>query len=173
MQTQDQLHWKAEFSHQVSDLLEAPEVQALRAYTHHQKVSRFEHAMLVAQLSYRAARTLGWDQRAVARCGILHDLYMGETACSGPITFLRHAWEHPGQACRNAGQVTDLTGKERNIIESHMWPMCRAMPRSREAWLVNAVDSFVAVVDKLGWNHMLLEPTGTPDMAGDGSAKQE
>ena len=154
--------WQAEFTYQISDLLLAPEVQALRTWSHHQKVTRYEHALLVAQLSYRVARNLGWDQRAAARCGMLHDLYPGETQCSGPGSFLRHAWDHPGRAVRNAGQVTELTEKERNIIESHMWPMCRTLPRSREAWLVNLVDTFVAAADKLGWNHTLLAPTDAP-----------
>ena len=165
-------NWQAGFNHQVCDLLAAPEVQALQGYCHHHKVSRYDHALLVAQLSYRAARNLGWDRRAAARCGMLHDLYAGEKQCSGPVTFLRHAREHPERACRNAGQVTDLTGKERNIIQSHMWPMCRTLPRSREAWLVNAVDSFVALVDVLGWNPMLLAPTGTAELAGDGAAER-
>lgn len=37
--------------------------------------------------------------------------------------------------------------------------MCKALPRSREAWLVNLVDSFVAMLDILGWNSMILQPT--------------
>lgn len=98
---------------------------------------------------------LGWTAGAAARCGLLHDLYPGEKSCpTGPFFFLRHAWNHPKQAAENARTLTYLTKKERNIIESHMWPMCKALPRSREAWLVNLVDSFVAVLDILGWNSM-------------------
>ena len=153
--------WQAEFSDQVDDLLRSPEVQALQTYSHHHKVSRYEHTLLVAQLSFRAARSLNLDCRAAARCGVLHDLYAGESGRSGPISFLQHAWNHPVRAAENARQVTCLTGKERNIIESHMWPMCRTLPRSREAWLVNVVDTFVAVVDRLGWNDSLRHPTGS------------
>ena len=78
---------------------------------------------------------------------------------AGPFFFLRHAWHHPKKAAKNAQTLTYLTGKEQNIIESHMWPMCKALPRSREAWLVNLVDSFVAMLDILGWNSMILQPT--------------
>ena len=152
--------WQVEFTYQVGDLLRTPEVQSLQSYSHHHRVSRYEHAMLVAQLAFRFAHTFGLDGRAVARCGLLHDLYEGEKSCpAGPFFFLRHAWHHPKKAAKNAQTLTYLTGKEQNIIESHMWPMCKALPRSREAWLVNLVDSFVAMLDILGWNSMILQPT--------------
>ena len=152
--------WQVEFTYQVGDLHRTPEVQSLQSYSHHHRVSRYEHAMLVAQLAFRFARTFGLDGRAVARCGLLHDLYEGEKSCpAGPFFFLRHAWHHPKKAAKNAQTLTYLTGKEQNIIESHMWPMCKALPRSREAWLVNLVDSFVAMLDILGWNSMILQPT--------------
>ena len=152
--------WQVEFTYQVGDLLRTPEVQSLQSYSHHHRVSRYEHAMLVAQLAFRFARTFGLDGRAVARCGLLHDLYEGEKSCpAGPFFFLRHAYHHPKKAAKNAQTLTYLTGKEQNIIESHMWPMCKALPRSREAWLVNLVDSFVAMLDILGWNSMILHPT--------------
>lgn len=152
--------WQVEFIYQVGDLLHTPEVQSLHSFAHHHRVSRYEHALLVSQLSYRVARSLGLDCRAAARCGLLHDLYSGEKSCpAGPFFFLRHAWAHPKQALRNARVLTYLTGKEQNIIASHMWPMCKALPKSREAWLVNLVDSFVAMLDVLGWNSMILQPT--------------
>lgn len=147
--------WQVEFTYQVGDLLQTPEVQSLQTFSHHHRVSRYEHALLVSQLAFRVARTLGWTAGPAARCGLLHDLYPGEKSCpTGPFFFLRHAWNHPKQAAENARTLTYLTKKERNIIESHMWPMCKALPRSREAWLVNLVDSFVAVLDILGWNSM-------------------
>ena len=151
--------WQVEFTYQVCDLLNTPEVQSLQSYSHHHRVSRYEHALLVSQLAFRAARTFRLDCRAAARCGLLHDLYPGEkNRPAGPFFFLRHAWNHPKQALENARNLTYLTGKEQNIIESHMWPMCKALPKSREAWLVNLVDTFVAVLDVLGWNSMVLQP---------------
>lgn len=145
--------WQAEFTYQVGDLLHTPEVEALQTFPHHHRTSRYDHALLVAQLSFRVARVMGLDCRATARCGLLHDLYPGCKDSSGPFFFLRHAWTHPKRALKNAQTLTYLTGKERNIIASHMWPMCQALPKSREAWLVNLMDSFVAVIDVLGCNH--------------------
>ena len=38
--------WQVEFTYQVGDLLRTPEVQSLQSYSHHHRVSRYEHAML-------------------------------------------------------------------------------------------------------------------------------
>ena len=112
--------------------------------------------MLVSQLSFRIARTWGLDSRAVARSALLHDLYHG----GKDSNYLRHARNHPLTALHNALEVTELSEKEQNIIASHMWPLCAARPRSREAWLVNAVDTFTAFVDVLGCNGRLRKRAG-------------
>ena len=110
----------------------------------------------MAQLSFRIARAWGLDSRAVARSALLHDLYHG----GKDSNYLRHARNHPLTALSNALEVTELSEKEQNIIASHMWPLCAARPRSREAWLVNAVDTFTAFVDVLGCNGRLRKRAG-------------
>ena len=47
-------------------------------------------------------------------------------------------------------ELTDLSDKERNIILSHMWPLGGALPRSMEAWLVDAVDTLCAGLELSG-----------------------
>ena len=90
-----------------------------------------------------AARWLRLDERAAARGGLLHDLYLydprDKSAHPGSQCF-----DHPRAAARNAEQVTKLSDKERNIILSHMWPLGGALPRSLEALLVDLVDTFCA-----------------------------
>ena len=138
--------WQTEFADQIDDLLHTPAVQNLQYYPHHHRVTRYEHVLLVAQLSFRIARAWGLDSRAVARSALLHDLYHG----GKDANYLRHSRTHPLTALHNAMNVTTLSAKEQNIIASHMWPLCTARPRSREAWLVNAVDTLTAFVDVLG-----------------------
>ena len=55
--------------------------------------------------------------------------------------------DHPRAAARNAAELTALSDKERNIILSHMWPLGGQLPRSREAWLVDLVDTFCAALE--------------------------
>lgn len=149
--------WQTEFADQIDDLLHTPAVQNLQYYPHHHRVTRYEHVLLVAQLSFRIARAWGLDSRAVARSALLHDLYHG----GKDANYLRHSRTHPLTALHNAMNVTTLSEKEQNIIASHMWPLCAARPRSREAWLVNAVDTLTAFVDVLGCNGKLRKQAGS------------
>ena len=64
--------WQTEFADQIDDLLHTPAVQNLQYYPHHHRVTRYEHVLLVAQLSFRIARAWGLDSRAVARSALLH-----------------------------------------------------------------------------------------------------
>lgn len=159
--------WQTEFADQIDDLLHTPAVQNLQYYPHHHRVTRYEHVLLVAQLSFRIARAWGLDSRAVARSALLHDLYHG----GKDANYLRHSRTHPLTALHNAMNVTTLSAKEQNIIASHMWPLCTARPRSREAWLVNAVDTLTAFVDVLGCNGKLRKQAGSDERAGAGTVK--
>ena len=152
--------WQTEFTDQIDDLLRTQAVQDLKYYSHHHRVTRYEHVLLVAQLSFRIARAWGLDSRAVARSALLHDLYHG----GKDANYLRHSRTHPLTALHNAMNVTTLSEKEQNIIASHMWPLCTARPRSREAWLVNAVDTVTAFVDVLGCNGKLRKQAGSDRM---------
>lgn len=152
--------WQTEFADQIDDLLHTPAVQNLQYYPHHHRVTRYEHVLLVAQLSFRIARAWGLDSRAVARSALLHDLYHG----GKDANYLRHSRTHPLTALHNAMNVTTLSEKEQNIIASHMWPLCTARPQSREAWLVNAVDTLTAFVDVLGCNGKLRKQAGSDRM---------
>lgn len=144
--------WQTEFFRAVQDLLTLSSVQALKQFPHHHRVSRYNHVLLVAQLSFRLSRRFHWDSRGVARAALLHDLYPG----GKDANYFRHAWKHPGRALDNAQQVTALSDRERNIIASHMWPLCPTRPRYREALLVNLVDTVTAFVDVMGWNGTFL-----------------
>ena len=126
-----------------------------------------DHSLFVAYLSFRAARWLRLDERAAARGGLLHDLYLydprDKSAHPGSQCF-----DHPRAAARNAEQVTKLSDKERNIILSHMWPLGGALPRSLEALLVDLVDTFCAGLELSHIYHpgRLREKLGVVPLAG-------
>lgn len=142
------------FARCVGDLTMQGPVQRLRHYVHHRRTNRYDHALLVAYLSFTLARRWKWDSRAVARAGLLHDLFWQE--CDGSWHLCVH---HPEMAVENAAQLTTLSPKERNIILSHMWPAGRHLPRCREAWLVDLMDNVVAILDYLDlsrrWNRQV------------------
>jgi len=140
------MHLKAheqEFVDVTRELLATDQVRMMGCWRHHGPVTTLDHSLFVAYCSYRAARLFRLDAQAAARGGLLHDLYLYDS---------RDRSAHPGSQCldhprfaaRNAAQVTALSDKERNIILSHMWPLGGALPRSREAWLVDLVDTVCA-----------------------------
>ena len=134
------------FVDQVNELLDSPQVRSMAKLFHHGKVTCYDHSLFVSYLSFRVARFLGWDYRAAARGGLLHDLYLynskDKSAHPGWQCF-----DHPVAALNNADALTDLSPKEKDIILSHMWPLAKRRPHSREAALVDAVDTFCATLE--------------------------
>lgn len=148
-------NWRA-FLSCVDDLIGTPQVQSMRALPHHPGVNCYEHSVFVAYTAFRIARRYGLDYRACARAGLLHDLYLyrwnDRSAHPG-----NQCLDHPVLALRNASALTRLSGKERNIILAHMWPLSLYLPRSREAWAVSFADKLCATVETLGvWNQLKL-----------------
>ncbi len=147
---------RAAFLSCVEDLLHTPEVQSMRSLPHHPGVNCYEHSVFVAYVAFRIARRYHMDYRAAARGGLLHDLYLYDC---------RDASAHPGNQCldhpefalRNASTLTQLSDKERNIIQAHMWPLAVHLPRSREAWAVSMADKLCATVEVFQlWRRMKL-----------------
>ena len=61
-----------------------------------------------------------------------------------------HGVSHPGSACVNAKRYFQITKKEQNIIQSHMWPLTfRHVPTCREAVIVCLADKYCAVVESM------------------------
>lgn len=132
-----------DFIRTTGELLDSDPVRMMGKWKHHGPITTLDHSLFVAYSSYRVARALGLDAKAAARGGLLHDLYLydsrDKTAHPGWQCF-----DHPRAAAKNAEDLTPLSPKERNIILSHMWPLGGQLPRSREAWLVDLVDTLCA-----------------------------
>lgn len=135
--------YEREFVAVTGELLESRQVRMMGMWKHHGSITTLDHSLFVAYCSYRAARALGLDADAAARGGLLHDLYLYDSRDRSAHPGMQ-CFDHPKAAARNAEQLTRLTDKERNIILSHMWPAGGKLPRSREAVLVDLIDTFCA-----------------------------
>ena len=137
----------AAFLRCVEPLLESPQVNSMKQWRHHLPVTCYEHSLFVSYVSFRLARYLGWDYRAAARAGLLHDLYLYDPADSSAHPGIQ-CLDHPEFALRNAMALCpDLTEKEKNAIVSHMFPLAVHLPRCREALVVNLADNICAVLE--------------------------
>ena len=136
----------AAFLDQVSPLLDSREVNEMKRWRRHFTVTCYEHSLFVSYVAFRIARRMGWDCRAAARAGLLHDLYLYDPAdrTAHPGS---QCLDHPVAALRNARELCpDLDSKEANAILTHMWPLAVHMPRSREAIAVNLADKLCAIL---------------------------
>ena len=135
----------------VGDLLETEEVQSMKQYEQHLEIDRLQHILGVAYLSYKIAKKLGWDYRAAARAGIMHDLvyYDWRDGETGGWHHL-HGYKHPKLATMNA---TELCGKisdvEYDAIIKHMWPLTLGLPKYREGYLIIFADKYCATREVL------------------------
>lgn len=142
--TKDEWKNDSEYVALVSDLLKSESVQKLENYTQHHNSTRLDHSLAVSYDSYRIAKARHLDYRAVARAGLLHDLFYYDWRTT-KFDLGSHAFIHPRVALRNAEKITNLSAKERDIILKHMWGLTTARPKYRESMIVSLVDDYEAV----------------------------
>lgn len=135
----------ADFRRCVADLLQDADVQRMHAIPQHVKwIDCFDHSLFVAYLSFSLCRRLGLNERAAARAGLLHDLYLCDWNQTTVGLFERLVI-HPGMALCNARRF-GLSHLEEDIIRTHMWPVTlRDVPRHRESWIVSLADKLCTV----------------------------
>lgn len=142
----DETQW-AGFLSCVDDLISHEKVLSMREIPHHPGGNCYEHSVFVAYVAYRLARRWNLDYRMAARCGLLHDLYLYNARIKGTHPG-NQCFDHPVAAVRNARALCGgLSAKEENIILSHMWPLAKRRPRSKEAAVVNLADKFCATTE--------------------------
>lgn len=137
----------------IGDLLATDEVQSMDSIPHHIRTTCYEHSVHVSYVAFRLARRLKLDYMAAARAGLLHDLYLYNPRIPGTHQGSQ-CFDHPVAALENAKALCgELSHKEENIIISHMWPLARKMPRSREAVVICCVDKLCAAIEGLQLYH--------------------
>ena len=122
------------------DIEEIPEFQKLKEETHHLLCSRYDHCQTVAVWSFRIAKLFKLDVRSTTRAALVHDWFYDydEKHVSTLV-------KHPQMAYTIAREYIGLNEKEQNIIQSHMWPLGKTLPKYKESWLVTTIDKIVSL----------------------------
>ena len=134
----------------VKDIIGCQQVQELRSITHHISTTRFQHCVNVSYYSYMVCRKFNLNARSAARAGLLHDLfyYDRKQYNSEKSKYqLSHSANHAMQASANAAEITSITRLERDMIEKHMWPVTRPMPKYKETYIITIIDKYCAVLE--------------------------
>ncbi len=145
-----------EFEEYVQDILVHPFFKSLQHCSHH-GIKRSDHSITVAYDSFVFAKKLNLDVKAVARGALLHDFFFDI-----PLETRRElrrnqkglkkikvmqGYTHPQTAKDNAQRFFRINELEVDIIEKHMFPLTPDRPKFKESWIVNGVDTSIAVKD--------------------------
>lgn len=133
-----------EFFEIVGDIYDTPEFQSMADYIQHADITRLQHIMSVAFLSYSITKEKNLDYVAAARGAMLHDLFYYDWHVPGDGSHRLHGYRHPGFALKNAKALFTLSEKEENIIRRHMWPLTPTPPKYKESWIVCLSDKYCA-----------------------------
>ncbi len=143
-----------EYNLLVEDILKNEKFNKLETIEHH-GTNRLKHSKRVSYYSYEVCKKLHLDYISAARAGLLHDFFLSDndrTKKDRVISF----FAHPKKALENATNLFYLNDKEKNIIESHMFPMNITLPKYIESWIVSTVDKIVGTyefLEKLSLKH--------------------
>ena len=120
---------RAHLHEQLRGVADDPRALDMRQFIQHGCVTTYEHCLRVTTL----------------RGAFLHDFYLYDWHRCHTITRW-HGFKHPLIARYNADAVFHLNEVEKNIIQSHMWPLTLPwVPRCREAVLVCIADKLAAL----------------------------
>lgn len=128
----------------VKDILDNEEFKKMNEIAHH-GLNRGGHLLRVSYYSYKIAKIMGLDYESSARAGLLHDFFFEDNKNSNMSKRMKTLVEHPKYSVHNSSKYFELTEMEKDIIESHMFPVCRKVPKYFEGWIVNLVDDVVAI----------------------------
>jgi len=132
----------------IEDLIDNEELRKLDEITHHHHTTRFKHSLFVSYVSFKIAKQLNLNTRAIARAGLLHDFFLEGREEISEMKAGSHNYVHPKLALENARKITEISDLEEDIILKHMFLTTKcAFPRYRESFIVTTIDKYCAIAE--------------------------
>lgn len=119
---------------------------SMKKYIAHSNVSVYEHSIHVAKECYEYVirKEIDCDLKALIKAALLHDYYLYDWHKTPKFTF--HGFKHAITSAKNAERDYGLTPKEKNIIQSHMYPLNPLrFPKCKEAWILIRADRIISL----------------------------
>ena len=139
-----------EFLEIIDEFINNDKVLSMKEYIQHCNVNCFDHCLDVANTSYKVAKKLNLDYKAITRAAMVHDMFLydwhqKENRHSG------HAYKHGKIASLNALTEFKLTSEELDMIEKHMWPITLHLPKSKEGFVLTFVDKYCTLKEEANY----------------------
>ena len=150
----------------IHDIINSDEFLKMSMQKHHIKTSVYDHCLKVAYLCYKHHRKYNCktDIKEVVRAALLHDYFLYDRInkqSGDDINRFVHLFKHPATALHNAeNDYPDLTRKERNALQRHMFPIVPIPPTTACGWMVCYYEKVAAIGDYLHvqkWKKELTE----------------
>ncbi|MBR4731645.1 MAG: HD domain-containing protein [Lachnospiraceae bacterium] len=139
------------------DILESNNFMSTKGHIQHGDMTVNQHCVNVAKLSIAISEKLHirCQREEMIRGALLHDYFLYDWHVGdAKKPHNLHGFYHPGIALNNASRDYDLTPRERDIIEKHMWPLTLTkIPRCREAWIVTTADKWCSLLETIHYVH--------------------
>ena len=127
-------------------------VKEMKNYIQHGTISTYEHCKRVTELSFLLNRRLhlNADEKALVTGAFLHDFYLYDWHNKDGGSHDWHGFIHAARAKKNAKHYFNISKKEADIIERHMWPLnLTKVPNSKEGWIVTMADKYISAKETL------------------------
>mgnify|MGYP003294660030 CR=1 FL=1 len=142
-----------EFYNLIWKIVNTSEFQQMSKYKHHMQTSLYDHSIKVAYLCYKhhykyKCKT---NIEELVRAALLHDYFLydriDKTTSNRPRNRMVHLFKHPSIALHNATSQYDLTLKEQDAIQHHMFPIVPSPPSYACGWLICFYDKIASIGD--------------------------
>ena len=111
----------------------------------HHGVSRYDHSLRVAGMTYKISKLLKQDYVSATRAALLHDFFINEDF------HFENSFDktknHAGVALKNSETHFHLNNLEKDAIITHMFPLNLKMPSTKEGITISLIDKTVAVYE--------------------------
>lgn len=145
--------------HYISEFMVIPEFSQGFKQTHHYHTTVSDHSIHVAEISAKIGHTLNkmgmnLSLDTLIKGSLLHDIGI-VGARNKTIKEMGHclAVYHPLKSAELAQKyINDLSKREKNLIEAHMFPLSLHIPKYKESWVVLIADNIAVIKDLQGYH---------------------
>lgn len=132
---------KKEYYNIISEILKKERFINLKDEAHH-GINRMVHSLNVSKTAYYISKKLGLkNYKKITKAALLHDYFL-DTEIEGVSLFT-----HSKVAAHNAIKDFNITHREYNAIEAHMFPFSIKHPMYLDSWIVNISDKLVSLYE--------------------------